>query len=347
MKRSREIDWLVYCNATHETGLGHLARCLGFAEVLLLDGQTVGFWGSYHSLAESMIRAVGVPFQNAIDGSHASVDELFQGCNFLPKRGLLLDSYTLSTQDFVFIRKLFMGRRIVLLDDFGDRPDYLCDAIVNFTVSAESREYPAGIATFLGPKYFPARTWLREVRQERIVERLVGEQNDLKRWLLVCGGTDFCKVTYRLVDTLAVCLPRAEVRVLLANGVDAVELKRKLSSFPKYEILEPTTELKEAFVWADACLCGGGLTKYECIFAGIPVSSFAQTPSQQADTDMLVDQGIISDLGPAYESDYELPIKAFSSCFNLQFGFALTKGYAHSIVGVEDVETTLLPFNPN
>ena len=91
-------------------------------------------------------------------------------------------------------------------------------------------------------------------------------------------------------------------------------------------------------------MCGGGLTKYECIFAGIPVASFAQTPSQQADTDTLAKQGLISDLGPAYDSAHELPIDTFTSYFNDQPDYDYANDCSHSIVGSEDVKTALIPF---
>ena len=344
MRSLVEVDWLVYCNATRETGLGHLARCLGFAEVLLQDGQTVSFLGNYNSFAESMIRAIGAPFDNTSTASNDCIDEIFSGSSFLPKSGLLIDSYTLSIKEFSVIRGLFTDQRIVLLDDFGDRPQYLCDAVINFTIAAETQEYPTSVETFLGPGYYPARSWLREARHERMKTRQGRLPIDINRWLLVCGGTDFCQVTYRMVDTLATCLPNAELRVLLANGVDTLKLEQKLQSFSRYEIIQPTPELKEAFVWADACICGGGLTKYECLFSGIPVASFAQTPGQQADTDVLVQRGLIADLGPAYDSCDDLPIKTFSSCFNDQSDFTHSGDCGQSIVGADDVKAVLLPF---
>lgn len=342
-----QIDWLVYCNATRDTGLGHLARSLGYAEALVQDGKAVRFMGHFSPFAESMVRAIDMPFENLSEVTRSSIDECFENCSVVPKRGLLMDSYTLSTEDLLSIRERFADQRIVLLDDFGDRPEYICDAVVNFTVAADTRVYPGSVETFLGPRYYPARAWLRAARDERLATRLPGLSGGADRWLLICGGTDFCRVTHRLVDTLATCLPNAKLRVLLSNGVDPKELEQKLQSFADYEMIQLTTDLKEAFVWADACLCGGGLTKYECLFSGIPVASFAQTAGQQADTDVFVRLGLIGDLGPAYASTDKLPIEAFSSCFNPQSGFALDSKSGDSIVGAEDLKMMLRPFDSN
>lgn len=347
MSVSPQIDWLVYCNATRETGLGHLVRCLGYAEALVQNGQAVQFVGHYSLFAESMIRGSDMPFDNFGEVNRSLIDDYFQSYSVVPNHGLLMDSYTLSTKDFLSIRERFADQRIVLLDDFGDRHGYICDAVVNFTVAADTRVYPASVETFLGPRFYPARAWLREAREERLATRVTGLSGAVDRWLLICGGTDFCRVTHRLVDTLATCVPNAKLRVLLANGVDAAELEQKLQLFVEYEIIQPTTDLKEAFVWADACISGGGLTKYECLFAGIPVASFAQTAGQQADTDVFVRLGLIGDLGPAYTSTDELPIEAFSSCFNSQSWFTLSSNSWHSIVGAGDLKTILRPFDPN
>lgn len=346
MSVSSQIDWLVYCNATQDTGLGHLARCLGYAEALVQDGKAVQFVGHYSLFAESMIRAIDMSFKNLGEATRRSIDECFEGSFVVPKLGLLMDSYTLSTKDLLSIRERFADQRIVLLDDFGDRPEYICDAVVNFTVGAETRVYPANIETFLGPRFYPARAWLRAARKERLAKLEPELLDGADRWLLICGGTDFCRVTHRLVDTLATCVPNAKLRVLLANGVDPAELEQKFRSFAEYEMIQPTTDLKEAFVWADACLCGGGLTKYECLFSGIPVASFAQTAGQQADTDVFVRLGLIGDLGPAYTSTDDLPIEAFFSCFNSQSGVALGSKSGQLIVGAGDVKTMLLPFDP-
>ena len=171
MSVSPHIDWLVYCNATRDTGLGHLARCLGYAEALVQNGQTVQFMGHYSLFAESMIRAIDMPFDNLGEFTRSSIDECFQSCFVSPERGLLMDSYMLSTSDFLFIRERFADQRIVLLDDFGDRPEYICDAVINFTIAADICVYPTSVETFLGPEFYPARAWLREAREERLTKR--------------------------------------------------------------------------------------------------------------------------------------------------------------------------------
>ena len=149
-----------------------------------------------------------MPFENLGEFVQGSIDECFQCFSVIPERGLLIDSYTLLTDDLALIRERFVNRRIVLLDDFGDRPEYFCDAIVNFTVGADLQMYPVGLETFLGPRFYPARSWVREAREERLAMKLTRFSNNFDRWLLICGGTDFSQTTYRLVDTLATCVPR-------------------------------------------------------------------------------------------------------------------------------------------
>ena len=344
MDSSVEIDWLIYCHANSETGLGHLSRCLGFAELLLESGYSICFWGHYNKLAESMIQATNATFVSTSSAGNNFANDVFSCRHLFPKIGLLLDSYTLSTRDLLLARTRFADKRIVLLDDFGDRSEYVCDAVINFTISAGCRKYPDNIESYLGLQYFPARSWLRQAKAARKLVRADCTISNPIKWLVTCGGSDFFNVTERLVDTLAACLPNSEVRVLLAKNVDSVRLKRKMSNFHKYQIIRPSIDLKEAFIWADACVCGGGFTKYECIFAGIPVASFAQTPDQQADTDKLVQHGMMLDLGPAYHSADNLPIDAFNICFGRQSNFSYENFSEHSCVRAYKLKAVLLPF---
>jgi spore coat polysaccharide biosynthesis predicted glycosyltransferase SpsG len=294
-----------------------------------------------------MIQATKATFVSTSSDGNDFANHGFSRRHLFPKIGLLLDSYTLSTRDLLLARTRFADIRIVLLDDFGDRAEYVCDAFINFTISAGCCKYPANIESYLGLQYFPARSWLRQAKAARKLARVDCTINNPIKWLVACGGTDFFNVTERLVDTLATCLPDSEVCVLLANNVDSVRLERKLSNFHKYQIIQPSIDLKDAFIWADACVCGGGFTKYECIFAGIPVASFAQTIEQQSDTNRLVHCGMMLDLGPAYHAPDHLPIDAFNICFGRESNFSYRNFSEHVFLGAYKLKTVLLPFSHN
>ena len=343
MKFQPEIDWLIHCDATSETGLGHLARCLGYAEALTEIGQSVCFVGAYHDLAEAMIANAGIDMRNVALTENDRLKAIFQESGSKPVKGVLLDRYTLSTKDLRYVKTYFPTERIVLIDDFGDRPKYVCDTVINFTINAETLTYDSRLKTFLGTVYYPARTWLRAARKQRYTERKEKSQ-ELKKWLIICGGTDHLHITVRLLNTLTICLPSADIKVMRALGVDEDEFQKAIGCFNQAEIIEPRPELKDLFVWADACLCGGGLTKYECAFAGLPVASFAQTSGQQADTVALVKQGIAADLGAAYSNPDILPIAAFNNFLNDQNNLSNAIERGQVTIGSDDISKTLEPF---
>jgi spore coat polysaccharide biosynthesis predicted glycosyltransferase SpsG len=71
--------------------------------------------------------------------------------------------------------------------------------------------------------------------------------------------------------------------------------------------LSKLPDLSEQLLWADACITGGGLIKYEAIFMGVPGAAIAQNEGQDQETRSLMRAGLVFDLGLADErSDAQL-----------------------------------------
>jgi spore coat polysaccharide biosynthesis predicted glycosyltransferase SpsG len=72
-------------------------------------------------------------------------------------------------------------------------------------------------------------------------------------------------------------------------------------------MLSRQPDLAEQFAWADACITGGGLIKYESAFMGVPAAAVAQNEGQDGETRALTRAGLVFDLGLADDrSDGEL-----------------------------------------
>jgi spore coat polysaccharide biosynthesis predicted glycosyltransferase SpsG len=63
------------------------------------------------------------------------------------------------------------------------------------------------------------------------------------------------------------------------------------------QLIERQPDLEQWLGWADACLCGGGLMKYECLYAGVPVLALAQNAGQAEDSARMAGEELIFDLG--------------------------------------------------
>tara|TARA_R110002096_G_scaffold42144_3_gene113736 strand:- start:4193 stop:5134 length:942 start_codon:yes stop_codon:yes gene_type:complete len=251
------------------------------------------FMGNYSKFAGDLIRSARIPILPSPEfnsWNHAAVPHYLAA-----GAGVMLDSYQLTADRLSKVSRVLVESPLCVLDDFAEHKRYDCDGLINFTVSAKSRIYPEGPAKlFLGPEFFPARRWLREVRTARQSQdkRVPQPQN----FLVIAGGNDREGVTLRLLSALSRISPQAHVCVLTAAAANQ-DLEKVLSGFSTVNRLKFCPDLREPMLWADACLCGGGLTKYECAFVGLPVAALAQTAEQQADTEVLASAGAAFDLG--------------------------------------------------
>jgi spore coat polysaccharide biosynthesis predicted glycosyltransferase SpsG len=80
--------------------------------------------------------------------------------------------------------------------------------------------------------------------------------------------------------------------------------------------------------WADACICGGGLTKYEAAYLGVPAAVLAQNADQGSETKEFVDLGLGWDLTSSVSrfccNELTRPLEAFLSGNSLREAISKT-----------------------
>jgi len=286
-------DWIIRCDATRETGLGHLSRCLGVAEGLGAANETSVFVGHYDPDFLTLISAAGFAGREwgPETGRPEDAGELALLAADLGTKRLVADDYRI---DVGWLSALGNhGLRPVLIDDFARLPTYeSCQGVVNFTVGSPRLTYPniPEDRVLRGPEYFPARRALAGVRAARARRASEGGVHNL---LVTIGGGDPNGVTWRVLAAISELAPTARVRALV---LPALRESREAEPFKRW--LVPTTpSMAEHYLWADACVSGGGLSKYECAYLGLPVGILSQTHDQQAETGVFVDNGLGFDLG--------------------------------------------------
>jgi spore coat polysaccharide biosynthesis predicted glycosyltransferase SpsG len=288
-----ECDWLFCCDGDGRSGLGHVGRCLGYAEMLADGGFRSAFCGTYGSIAQEMIRAAGFSYQSR------SVEE---GWNRVsqPALGIVLDSYLLDARSISEVRASMAGKRLLVMDDFAAHSRYDCDGIINFTIGSTQCVYPKGSAQlYLGPEYFPARRWLRRLRDTHVWSDRV------EKVLVIPGGSDRTGVTHEILSCLIELKMPLEVEVMVPEErIGDGDLLALVKPFQTGKLSSLKTSLERSMYGCDVCVCGGGLTKYECLYAGIPVASLAQTEAQQEDSVKLSAHGWIADMGSMAQPDH-------------------------------------------
>lgn len=336
-------DWLICCDGTTATGLGHVGRCLGYAERLAEAGHPCVFQGHFDDTARRLITEAGF----AILHAPCLKERKTTGPEPASSRaGVLVDSYDFDAPAMTAWHQRLgsEGKRLVVLDDFGSLPRYDCEALINFTIGAVELAYPEGPARrYLGPRFYPARRWLRDVRRERQARHSGGEA--LRNILIAAGGSDHTGVTPALVEALATFRTDCEVVVLSGNGVAHEERVRAgLERFRTARFLGPQPHLGPWMKWADACLCGGGLIKYECLYAGLPAAAVSQTPGQAGDSALLARGGLILDLGFPPEVAEAGGRDRLRDFLENPAGRAARRDRGLRALGHEDEEAVLVPF---
>ena len=295
------------CDATAETGLGHLSRSLALAEAARAQGGTPLFCGHWSDPAFALLSASGFAHQGATapTGSPADAAALAALVRAEQATGALADSYALDSKWLAQLAE--HGVAVALLDDFARLDNYAdCAGVLNFTVGAEKLNYPGlnPARRALGPGYFPVRKNLRRLREQGSFRR----KAPARRVLVALGGGDRLGLTMPVCRALHRLQPGLQVRALLSDGpAQARAQGLSTDGFPP-----PAGDLAGHYAWADACVTGGGLVKYECAYLGLPMAIFSQTPEQQAETDQFCAVAVGWDLAPHGRTDaWEQRLEAF------------------------------------
>jgi spore coat polysaccharide biosynthesis predicted glycosyltransferase SpsG len=267
---------LVRCDATREIGLGHVSRCLALGEALAERGVGSVFCGEFDAPARHLLEEAGAPTEPGRTAE--DVLELVRQGRFC---GVVVDGYDFDAAYLAALAPSRIGATLLVVDDFAALAEYPDGSLVlNFTVGARALEYPGrGLVLLLGPEYLLVRRELRRLNAER-----PSPSRPARHILVALGGGDPLGLAVELAGMLS-----PEVAVRVASGSSG-ELP------PAVEALADG-QLAPGFAWADVCVTGGGLTKYEAAYVGVPPLVISQTDGEHADSKRFAHAGLGVDAG--------------------------------------------------
>lgn len=298
---------LIRCDATADTGFGHLSRCLGMAEALEdLDVNSV-FLGRFDDDGCQLIAASGFDYTltEHIAGSDEDLQGLLTSLRSARVHACLLDTYHLSEAylDALYYKSV----PTMVLDDFGQLTHYDCEVVINFTVDASNVPYKAkhsNTAFLLGSQYLIVRRRLRHLRVSA-----EARQFPPRKILIAIGGNDRYGLSLTLADAFLEMLKlqgyRApQLRVVINQGNPHRQaLIKKLNQIGSDStLLSQQADLGDAYLWSDLCINGGGLTKYEAAYMGVPSVVLSQTNEQARETVQFASRGLALDMGLAKDA---------------------------------------------
>jgi UDP-2,4-diacetamido-2,4,6-trideoxy-beta-L-altropyranose hydrolase len=285
------------CDANASTGLGHLSRGLALAEALRELGSEAFFWGRYSPSAVCRIKQAGFKcgVTRQVTGSAGDMRTTVRVLGASGVRAVVVDSYEVDAEFVGGIEAA--GLPVILIDDFCRLKSYPCSGVVNFTVNAPRLPYPRDIPLrLLGPRYFLARRKLRRLRR-----RMEATPKDGNHLLVAIGGTDRHDMSPLVARALRPLAQAVTLRVVIARHYRrGAALGRMVREFKRgSRLLCELPDLAQAFGWADICISGGGLTKYEAAYLGVPVGVISQTRAEAEETRLFAAWGLAVDFGLA------------------------------------------------
>ncbi|HLK11867.1 MAG TPA: hypothetical protein VKW76_10835 [Candidatus Binatia bacterium] len=280
------------CDAGPDVGHGHLGRCLALAEAAGERGVRCRFVGRFDAAAHTRIARAGAERVEASAATGSAEDAAATAACARGAALLVVDGYRFDASWLDRVAPARTGVPLLVVDDFARLPRHPDDAVVvNFGVRAAALAYAGERVTVLrGPRWFLARRALRATRRGR---RPPAEPP--RRVLLSIGGYDPHGLAARVARALA---QHADLEVRIVCGTPPAGAEALAAAAPGRVRLEVGLDgLAESLAWADACVTGGGLTKYEAAYAGVPVAALAQTEDQALENAACAAHGLCVDLG--------------------------------------------------
>lgn len=299
---------LLRCDATPETGVGHLMRCLALGEAWQAYGGNVTVIGHVKGdLLRNRIYNSGAKYV-PLDGSFSSsneLDELYgmllalrdSEHSFTWHPWLVLDGYHFDTAYQSAVRK--QGYSLCVVDDFAHLDFYDADVLLNQNIGADALvyHYLDSARTLFGPDYAMLRSQFLAGRES---ERSIPEQ--ASNILVTFGGSDLKNQIPKVLRALGE-IENTNLTVNVVLGFDFRESDEfrqalnKASRLHKVELLRGVEDMPRLMAWADLAISAGGSTTYEIAFMGVPMILIAIADNQLGIVQGLHEAGVAVSLG--------------------------------------------------
>lgn len=276
------------CDGGFDIGFGHVSRCLALAEAFEELGWRAAFAGRLREGAAEMVRSAGFELAEETRPTGEEPEAVVRLLQQHAAAAVIVDSYAVRED---YLRRVAAEFAVLLIDDYARLTDYPCDAIFHPSVTRDNLPYPTGKLLLEGAGYAPFRRAFRKERQGRRLEKI-------KRVLVTIGGGDRLDVTRRVVAALARHDRSLIVRAVVGRGYPwQAELREAVAQMGAgSSVLVQLQSLAAEMAAADLCVSGGGMTKYEAAYLGLPCVAIPVTEDQVPETRLFAELGLAAGL---------------------------------------------------
>jgi UDP-2,4-diacetamido-2,4,6-trideoxy-beta-L-altropyranose hydrolase len=281
MGHRMEKRLVIRVDANAQIGMGHLMRCLAFAQGL----ETIG------AKAIFVLRECSQEVTGIIRRHRFSVETIPRDCSLAKDASLTLKHADLNSTDLIvtdlgnpdikkrrdeykaYLQRLKkLGVFLITIDHHIDIA-FPSDIVINPTYGAEKMGHPLNSDTkfLLGPSYFIFR---QEFIEATSVIREIREQ--ARNILVAIGGSDPLNLTLKVTRALCELEIASQLNLCIVLGVGysdphKQELEGVLKGFEgDYTLVQVSDNMAELMLWSDLAVTGGGLIKYETAVTGTP-----------------------------------------------------------------------------
>ena len=285
---------LFLCDGYRDIGLGHVSRCIALAEGLDELGVACRFHGCFEAGAQELLLEAGFPFvHSAAPMSIASLPQAIEHITSTRPGLMIMDSYAIDAEYLAAIQA--EAGATVVIDDFASLTAYPCSAILNPGIEGPRLAYPSHLAqAWLGTEFTLFRRRLRELRSTSLTRN----RSKCNTVLISIGGVDRYDVTLRCGAALFSAADGLEKRLAVQfvvgrSHANVRALETLAAQFAEESTVHVQTPgLGHLLEKADLCVCGGGLTKYEAAYLGVPSFVVAQSEDQGRESALFDDKGL-------------------------------------------------------
>jgi UDP-2,4-diacetamido-2,4,6-trideoxy-beta-L-altropyranose hydrolase len=264
------------CDASVSLGIGHVMRCLAFAETLASVGWTCRFaTGPETVAAVPALAASGCEIGNANDLDDASI--------------ALFDHYGIDACIERPARE--RGATVVAFDDLADR-SHDCAILVDPTPSRKPQDYapyvPQDCRLMLGPMHAIIRApWLlhRADSRARLAQPVL-----VKTIVVSMGGTDPLRATGRVLKALEAAHDGASIEVILGAGSPGCEEIAQAADRNVTLHVDPA-DPAQIVAGADMVIGAPGTSSFERAVLGMPAILIPLAENQRLVAQTFMDAG--------------------------------------------------------
>lgn len=252
-------------DASSDIGIGHLMRCLALSEELTRKGHDCYFLSKIEN--DELINKIE---KNNIHYQINSNATLLEDNKILVKFAkekdidwIVTDHYGINTE---YIKEIKQNNFKVLSVDDNAQIHYYSDIVLNQNIGSEKLNFSAEKYTkfILGAKY-------AIIRDELLIKKNKKEGNEVKKVLIMLGGTDKDNLILKILKTLKSCRNLEFLVVIGPLNPHYDKIKNFIESENlKARIIKPPENMADLYLESDIAISAGGTSCYELSYFGIP-----------------------------------------------------------------------------